>query len=140
MCVRVCVFPSKLPSRDANILPKFAVCSLNLSLFFNRRQAIPRRCWINHTNIEFFCSVEHLSVYMYDVTLFTGWPPYSVTIPAVNSVPASSAVRRNSSSWFSSVTERRFNLFQSYPSSNSLVCNCIYQQHEPAGSTSLQEL
>lgn len=42
-------------------------------------------------------------------------------IPAVNSVPASSAVSKKSSRLLCSVTERRLILFQSYPSSSSLV-------------------
>jgi hypothetical protein len=45
--------------------------------------------------------------------------------PAVNSVPASWAVLRNSSSLLSSVTDWRFNRPHSYPSSISLLCSYI---------------
>ncbi|KAH3827387.1 hypothetical protein DPMN_129324 [Dreissena polymorpha] len=46
------------------------------------------------------------------------------SLPAVNSVPASSAVARKSSRLFCSVTDCKLSLPHSKPSDSSEVCNC----------------
>lgn len=106
-----------IPSGYAQELSVLLLCLLYLLALLNCWQT-SILLWNHYLNIELLCVGKTGSESLKRV--FTKHL-LGVCSPAVNSVPANSAVRRKSSMLLSSVTDDRLSLPQLYPSFSSLV-------------------